>query len=127
MKQLIAAGLLSITLIASAFAADEILIADFEKDTYAPWTVTGGALGPGPLRGTMPGQMHVVGSKGRGLVNAFSKGDNSLGSLTSPEFRTKRKIISLCPRYRGQRDLSPVGDPPRGRLVGRRQPTSFNS
>ncbi len=80
---------------APAFGADEILIADFERDTYAPWTVTGEAFGPGPSRGTMPGQMHVDGFKGRGLVNSFFKGDDSLGSLASPEFRIERKFIAF--------------------------------
>ena len=46
----------TIPLIASltsvADAADDILIADFEKDTYAPWTVTGEAFGAGPARDT---------------------------------------------------------------------------
>lgn len=93
MNPLVTAALCT-TLVASAFAADEILIADFEKDTYAPWTVTGEAFGPGPSRGTMPGQMNVDGFKGKGLVNSFFKGDDSTGQLASPEFRIERKFIT---------------------------------
>jgi fructan beta-fructosidase len=79
----------------NAFAADDILIADFEKDTYAPWTATGEAFGPGPAKGALPGQMRVDGFKGERLVNSFFKGDNSTGTLTSPEFRLERKFIAF--------------------------------
>ncbi len=54
----------------SAWAQD-ILIADFESSTYDPWKVTGEAFGPGPAEGTLPGQMHVDGFKGKRLVNSF--------------------------------------------------------
>ncbi|MEY3457115.1 MAG: hypothetical protein RL215_272 [Planctomycetota bacterium] len=87
---------LIVALPASAFAAaDELLIADFESDSYSPWIVTGKAFGPGPARGTLPGQMHVDGFRGRGLVNSFFEGDDSKGSLTSPEFTLQRHYISF--------------------------------
>lgn len=79
----------------TATAADDIIVADFEKDTYEGWTVTGEAFGPGPAKGTLPGQMQVDGYQGQGLVNSFFNGDNSVGSLTSPEFRVERKFISF--------------------------------
>ncbi|MFN7629099.1 MAG: hypothetical protein ACK5PZ_19910, partial [Pirellula sp.] len=53
-----------------ATAADDILIADFETETYEPWKATGEAFGPGPAKGTLPGQMHVDGFQGKGLVNS---------------------------------------------------------
>jgi sucrose-6-phosphate hydrolase SacC (GH32 family) len=86
---------LATLLTASALAAEDVVIADFEKDTYAPWTVTGEAFGAGPARGTLPGQMKVDGFRGKGLVNSFVKGDNSTGTLTSPEFRIERKFIAF--------------------------------
>jgi fructan beta-fructosidase len=79
----------------TATAADDIIVADFEKDTYEGWTVTGDAFGPGPAKGTLPGQMQVDGYQGEGLVNSFFNGDNSVGSLTSPQFRVERKFISF--------------------------------
>lgn len=85
----------TLALSAAAAAAEDILVADFEKDSYAPWTVTGEAFGPGPARGSLPGQMHLDGFKGRGLVNSFFKGDDSVGSLTSPEFRIERKFVTF--------------------------------
>ncbi len=57
-----------LALAAGALAAEDILIADFE----------GEALGPGPARGTLEGQMHVSGFLGKGLVNTFYKGDGTV-------------------------------------------------
>src|SRR5688572_32267138 len=78
-----------------ALAADDIPIADFEQDAYAPWTVTGEAFGPGPARGTLPGQMQVDGFRGNRLVNSFFDGDDTTGTLTSPEFRLERKYVAF--------------------------------
>jgi fructan beta-fructosidase len=71
----------------------DIPIADFEADDYGKWTVEGTAFGPGPARGTLPGQMAVDGFMGRGLVNSFSGGDASTGAIRSPEFAISRKSI----------------------------------
>jgi sucrose-6-phosphate hydrolase SacC (GH32 family) len=79
----------------SPLHADDLMFADFEGDTYAPWTVTGEAFGSGPAHGPLAGQMNVEGFKGKGLVNSFNKGDDSTGSLTSPEFRIERKYLSF--------------------------------
>jgi len=77
-------------------AADDILIADFEQDTYGDWTVTGEAFGSGPARGRLPGQMdNVSGYEGGGLVNSFYGGDDSMGTLTSPEFVIQRRYINF--------------------------------
>ncbi len=86
-----------ILLAASTLSADEpdLLIADFEGDTYGAWTTTGEAFGPGPARGTLPNQMAVEGFEGRGLVNSFFKGDGTTGTLTSPEFTIERKFLNF--------------------------------
>lgn len=73
----------------------DILIADFEGDTYGDWKVTGESFGPGPARGTLPNQMEVTGFKGRGLVNTYHKGDDSTGTLTSPPFTIERRHINF--------------------------------
>jgi fructan beta-fructosidase len=83
------------TLASRAVAAEDVVLADFEATTYGSWTVTGEAFGPGPARGSLPGQMAVNGFKGQGLVNSFFKGDDSTGTLTSPEFRIERKFLSF--------------------------------
>ena len=79
----------------AAFAADDLLIADFEGPDYGAWKITGEAFGPAPAKGALPGQMPVDGFRGKGLVNSFFKGDDSTGSLTSPEFKIERKFIGF--------------------------------
>ncbi|HON08007.1 MAG TPA: hypothetical protein PLW02_07910, partial [Verrucomicrobiota bacterium] len=76
-------------------AADDILFADFESDTYGDWKVTGTAFGKGPAQGTLPGQMEVSGFRGKRLVNSYYGGDNTTGTLTSPEFKIERKYIKF--------------------------------
>jgi len=74
-------------------APDDIMIADFEGKDYGTWKADGTAFGSGPARGTLPGQMHVHGYLGQGLVNSFNGGDLSIGTLTSPDFKIERKAI----------------------------------
>lgn len=73
----------------------DIVFADFEGETYGDWTTTGTAFGAGPAKGTLPNQMPVTGFKGKGLVNSYLGGDKSTGTLTSPEFKIKRKHIKF--------------------------------
>ena len=78
-----------------ARAADDIVVADFEGDTYGDWKTTGDAFGPGPAHGTLPGQMPVTGYEGRGLVNSFYHGDGATGTLTSPPLKIQRRYINF--------------------------------
>jgi fructan beta-fructosidase len=74
----------------------DILIADFEGDTYGKgWTTTGTAFGKGPAKGTLPNQMPVTGYLGKGLVNSYLDGDGSTGTLTSPEFKIERRYLNF--------------------------------
>ncbi len=91
----VALGLIFLGFATILHAAEELLVADFEGDTYGAWQVTGEAFGPGPAHGTLPNQMAVSGFKGRGLVNSFFKGDDSTGTLTSPEFRIERRHLTF--------------------------------
>lgn len=90
---------LHVLLLLSSFtaAADrpDIVIADFEGDTYGDWVATGTAFGKGPARGTLPNQMPVTGFQGKGLVNSYTGGDASTGTLTSPEFAIDRKFVNF--------------------------------
>ena len=57
---------------AASFGAEaDLIVADFEGDSYHEWIATGAAFGPGPAKGALPGQMHVEGYEGRQLVNSF--------------------------------------------------------
>lgn len=73
----------------------DLLIADFESEDYGAWKATGEAFGPGPARGTLPGQMTVNGYEGQRLVNSFYKGDSTIGTLTSPPFKIERNYITF--------------------------------
>ncbi|RLS49254.1 MAG: hypothetical protein DWH87_03910, partial [Planctomycetota bacterium] len=53
----------------------DLVIADFDGDSYGAWTVEGSAFGTAPARGALPGQMAVDGFLGKGLVNSFLGGD----------------------------------------------------
>lgn len=80
-----------------AFSAerDDLLIADFESDTYGNWKTTGTAFGTGPAKGTLPNQMAVSGYMGKGLVNSFNGGDDAKGTLASPEIKLERKYLNF--------------------------------
>jgi len=73
----------------------DLVIADFEGDSYGAWLVEGKAFGDQPARGALPGQMAVDGFAGKGLVNSFLGGDDSTGTLTSPPFKIERPFISF--------------------------------
>ncbi len=76
-------------------ADDDLVIADFESQVYAGWTAEGEAFGSGPARGTLPGQMHVSGFLGKGLVNSFLPGDRARGSLTSAPLTIERDYLNF--------------------------------
>src|SRR4051812_43416819 len=96
-RRCVALGL--VLLLAASFAVaqdrDDLVVADFEGETYGAWAATGQAFGAGPARGTLPGQMHVSGFQGAGLVNSFHGGDSSTGTLTSPPFIIRRPYLSF--------------------------------
>jgi fructan beta-fructosidase len=73
----------------------DLLVEDFEGQTYGLWRVEGEAFGKGPARGTLPNQMPVTGYLGKGLVNSFHKGDASTGKLTSPPVRMSRRYVNF--------------------------------
>lgn len=76
-------------------AADDLLVADFEGDSYGQWTVSGDAFGESPAQGTLPKQMAVSGYRGERLVNSFRDGDRSTGFAVSPEFTVERPFIAF--------------------------------
>jgi len=87
-------------------AKPDIVLADFEGTTYAPWITTGTAFGTGPARGTLPNQMRVSGYIGHGLANSFVGGDASTGTLTSPSFKISRHWIRF--RIGGGKNLQDI-------------------
>jgi fructan beta-fructosidase len=74
---------------------EDIVIADFEGETYGDWTIEGKAFGSGPSKGTLPDQPAVSGYQGEGLANSFVGGDASTGKLSSPRFKIERDYINF--------------------------------
>ena len=83
--------------VAAGADRDDILIADFEGDDYGDWAARGEAFGPGPAKGTLPGQMGVSGFRGEGLVNSFYQGDRTTGTLTSIPYIQPGECWSIEP------------------------------
>lgn len=73
----------------------DVVLADFENETYGVWKSEGEAFGSAPARGTLPGQMQVDGFAGKGLANSFRNGDRTTGTLTSPEFKIERRYLTF--------------------------------
>lgn len=77
----------------STEAREPEVFADFESGSYGKWKKTGTAFGEKPAHGTLPNQQHVSGFGGNGLVNTYFGGDQSTGTLTSPNFTIRRPYI----------------------------------
>lgn len=68
----------------------DVLIADFEEESYGDWKTEGDAFGTRPAAGALSGQMDVSGFQGKQLVNTFLGGDRSTGTLTSPPIEIRQ-------------------------------------
>ncbi|HEY0073633.1 MAG TPA: GH116 family glycosyl hydrolase, partial [Abditibacteriaceae bacterium] len=83
-------------------ARPDFVFEDWNRDSFAPWTVEGTAFGTRPLRrNQIIGYQNDVGGEGERLVNthASSPGndvgarDSHVGKLTSPAFKIERNYI----------------------------------
>ena len=70
----------------------DIVFEDFEHG-YENWQVEGTAFGAKPATGTLPHQQPVSGFEGKGLVNSFLDGDDTIGRLISQPFTIERNFI----------------------------------
>jgi uncharacterized protein (DUF608 family) len=82
----------------------EIVIDDFQKETYEGWEVEGTAFGTGPvLKSKMPAYQGDVGGPGLRVVNSHATApggsveekDGHTGKLTSRPFKIERKFITF--------------------------------
>ena len=78
-----------------AIAGDDVIINDFEANTFGLWVVEGDAFGTTPVQGSVEGQMPVMGGLGNGIANSFSHGDKATGIITSPEFEVTRNHLAF--------------------------------
>ena len=79
----------------AAFAAEDVILNDFEGADFGAWKATGGAFGTEPARGEVDRQMSVDGFEGKGYGNSFHGGDDATGTLVSPPFKVERKYIEF--------------------------------
>jgi non-lysosomal glucosylceramidase len=70
----------------------DVLFEDFEHG-YGSWKVEGGAFGRMPAKGTLPNQQPVSGFLGKGLVNTYLEGDDTVGRISSKDFKIERHFI----------------------------------
>ncbi len=102
------------------------VVEDFERDSYAPWTVVNsgdgdqpGPFGTSPAAGAVPGQSPVTGFAGAKLLNSFRGGDSPVGTATSPAFEIDKPYVNVLvgggnhPRTSDKLD----NDPPAGDLL----------
>ncbi len=95
-KKWIAVAGLMFVICTGAKASDDIVIADFEGASYGTWKVEGDAFGQHPVQANVkPPANIVVGHLGKGLVNSYINGDQTTGTLTSPQFTIERKHINF--------------------------------
>lgn len=83
-------------------AAENIVIEDFEGESYGKWTSTGTAFNAGPARGAALGTLEIANVVGLALVCSenYEAGnsvgnDKPQGTLTSPEFKIERQYLSF--------------------------------
>ena len=74
-----------------AATAKDIVIGDFEGPDYGPWKTTGEAFGGGPRRGDI-GLWPYQGEK---IASSSNGGDQSVGTLTSPDFKVERRYVTF--------------------------------
>lgn len=71
----------------------DLLVADFERESFAGWNVTGEAFGRGPVTGSVAGQAPVEAFEGKRFVTSKHGGDASTGTLVSPPFIIERPFL----------------------------------
>ncbi|MEI8226570.1 MAG: DUF4980 domain-containing protein, partial [Bacteroidota bacterium] len=74
---------------------ENILMNNFEDETFGNWQVTGDAFGDGPAGRLMPIQSRINGIRGEKIANSFHNGQSGTGSLTSPKFKVERNYINF--------------------------------
>jgi sucrose-6-phosphate hydrolase SacC (GH32 family) len=75
----------------AATGRPDIVLADFEGTDYGDWKTTGEAFGAGPRQG----DSSVWPFQGTRYASSMNKGDASVGTLTSPEFKIDRRYITF--------------------------------
>ncbi len=73
----------------------DILITDFEGNSYAEWKIEGDAFAANPLPTSALLGWGDNGFEGKNMATSYTIGDAGVGSFTSPEFIIKRKYLNF--------------------------------
>ena len=73
----------------------DIVIADFESNTYGDWKATGTAFSHGPASRDLASKLELEGFHGNGVATTKIDGDGPMGTLTSPAFKIQRHFVSF--------------------------------
>lgn len=92
---LIAALNMSAQSIQSPVKADDLLIEDFERNTYGRWILKGDAFGNAPASRSQLMSWGDSRFEGDRMASGFICGDAGIGSLTSFPFTIKKKYINF--------------------------------
>lgn len=115
-------GFLLLLILNSKTRGQDIVIADFESDSYGEWRVEGKAFGLEPTEGH---KLQVSGYQGSRLVNSYGKSDSETGMIASPPFELNRRFLSFLiggGQHEGETGLELIVD---GKVV--RTATGANS
>jgi len=94
-QQGLVTSLLYLSVTPLAWAAQDIVVEDFEGADFGKWEVSGEAFGKAPAKGALGGQMKIDGIQGSGFANSFHGEDDSEGKLVSPPFKIERKYLNF--------------------------------
>ena len=72
-----------------------ILINDFEGETFDNWLATRNAFSPAPPGRLWPLQARINGIRDSKAANSFHNGESSKGTLMSPKFKIERRYINF--------------------------------
>jgi len=75
--------------------AKDLLIGNFGSGNYQDWQVTGTAFNAGPASGELLAKLGIENSRDNRVISSEREGDGPMGTLTSPEFKIKRKYIAF--------------------------------
>lgn len=78
-------------------STQNILIENFETETYKNWVATGDAFGTYPhlVPANILNEWGNSGYEGNFMISSFVNGDKGMGTLTSPEFIINRKYLNF--------------------------------
>ncbi len=85
---------------AKNFGTEEAVVPDGKvfdnfENGYKKWTTKGSAFGNQPAKGRLGDQLEIKGQQGKGFVNSYLGGDNSIGQLISEDFIIEQPFINF--------------------------------